>query len=126
MNLQMSRIFLPKGLHARLEARRAHKRKPSGGSVIVHSGLPPPLPPKSSSGGAGPDLEAGVRYYNHKNETHIRMQSFERNHNPAKEDSEEDEWRVTDERRDKVETDDELPIMKPAALASHPPRYSRQ
>lgn len=125
----MSRIFLPKGLRARLEARRAHKRKPSGGSVIVHSGLPPPLPPKSSAGGAVPDLEAGVRYYNHKTETHIRMQSFGRNnnHNPAKpEDSEEDEWRVMDERRDKVETDDELPIMKPAALASHPPRYSRQ
>lgn len=119
----MSRIFLPKGLRARLEAR--HKRKPSGGSVVVHSGLPPPVPPKSSPTG-GPDLEAGVRYYNHKSETHIRMQSFGRNHHrPAKEDSEEDEWRVTDERRDKVETDDELPIMKPAALASHPPRYSR-
>ncbi|KAK1834335.1 hypothetical protein QBC39DRAFT_25543 [Podospora conica] len=121
----MARIFLPEALRARLDARRAHKRKPSGGSVVVNSGLPPPVPPKPSPGG-GPDLEAGARYYSHKSDTHIRMQSFGRHHNLPKEDSEEDEWRATDERRDKVETDDELPIMKPAALASHPPRYSRQ
>jgi len=125
----MARIFLPKALRARLDACRAQKRKPSGGSIAVHSGLPPPpVPPKSSPGGGAPDLETGARYYNPKSETHIRMQSFGRHyHDPPKEDSgEEDDWRVADERRDKVDTDDELPIMKPAALASHPPRHSRQ
>ena len=59
---------------------------------------------------------------------HIHMQSMGRmkaqqQQQHQKEDSEEEEWRAADDRRDKVETDDELPIMKPAALAPEGPRY---